>query len=72
MLEAMAAGCGIVASRTGGIPEVLDEGACGMLVEPGSPDALARAIVDCTENGAAREQRIAAAAERLREHYVWT
>jgi glycosyltransferase involved in cell wall biosynthesis len=71
MLEAIAAGCGIIASRTGGIPEVLDEGACGILVRPGSPEALVRAVVDFAENGEARQCRIANAAKRLRERYAW-
>lgn len=44
LVEAMAAGLPIVASRAGGIPEVLDGGAAGLLVEPASAGALARGI----------------------------
>jgi glycosyltransferase involved in cell wall biosynthesis len=43
-LEAMQAGCAVVASRTGGLPEVVDDGVTGILVEPGSPVDLARAL----------------------------
>jgi glycosyltransferase involved in cell wall biosynthesis len=43
--QAMAAGLPVVASRIGGIPETLDHGASGLLVEPGNVKALADALV---------------------------
>jgi starch synthase len=43
-LEAMACGTAVVGSRTGGIPEVVAEGETGLLVPPGDPVALARAL----------------------------
>jgi len=45
LLEALAIGTPVVASRTGGIPEVLGEQEAGLLVTPGDPDALADAIL---------------------------
>jgi glycosyltransferase involved in cell wall biosynthesis len=40
----MAASLPVVASRTGGIPEIVKDGKNGFLVAPGSPIELARAI----------------------------
>jgi starch synthase len=45
LLEAMACGRPIVASRTGGIPEVVEDGVSGQLVTPGDAADLARALV---------------------------
>ena len=43
-LESMAAGVPVVATRVGGIPEAVEDGATGLLVAPRDPAALARAI----------------------------
>lgn len=42
--EARSVGCAVIGSDVGGIPEVLDGGAAGMLVPPGDADALASAL----------------------------
>ena len=44
--EAMAVGTPVVATRVGGLAEVVDDGVTGLLVEPGEPDALAAAVLD--------------------------
>jgi glycosyltransferase involved in cell wall biosynthesis len=43
-LEAMAAGRAVVASRIGGLPEVVRDGETGLLVPPNDPVALAAAL----------------------------
>jgi len=44
-IEAMDAGIPVVASRVGGLPEVVDEGRTGILVPPDDPAALAGAVM---------------------------
>jgi glycosyltransferase involved in cell wall biosynthesis len=44
LLEAMSYGVPVVASRTGGITDIVEDGTNGILVEPGDPDALAAAL----------------------------
>lgn len=43
-LEAMRASKAVMGSRVGGIPEVVEDGVTGILIPPGDPLALARAI----------------------------
>ncbi len=52
LLEAMAAGLPVAATAVGGIPEVIDSDAAGMLVEPGDVAGLAAATVRLLEDRA--------------------
>jgi len=61
-LEAAAAGCCVVASAHGGLPEIVREGETGMLVPPGDPRALAAALASLRDDPARRERLGAAAA----------
>jgi glycosyltransferase involved in cell wall biosynthesis len=44
LVEAMACGTPVVATRVGGMPEIVEAGRTGVLVSPGDPDALGEAI----------------------------
>jgi glycogen(starch) synthase len=66
LLEAMQSGLPIVASSVGGIPDVITNGENGLLVKPGDPRALARAIErilsdPCLARGLSQEARRRAA-----------
>ena len=44
VIEALRSGCAIVATKVGGIPEAIKDGVDGLLINPGSKDAIIRAI----------------------------
>jgi glycosyltransferase involved in cell wall biosynthesis len=54
--EAMSCGSPVVASRVGGIPELVDDGVTGLLVPPGDSHSLADAICSLLANRERREQ----------------
>lgn len=60
LAEAMAVGTPVVASRVGGLPEVVREGETGLLVPPGDHQALASAVIEVLS----RHQQMGAAARR--------
>jgi len=65
LLEAMAAGLPVVATRVGGIPEMVIEGQTGLLVPPGDPEAMAGALTRALTDAAWRKQAGRAGRERL-------
>jgi glycosyltransferase involved in cell wall biosynthesis len=67
LLEAGAAGLPVVASRLGGIPEIVEEGVTGMLVPGGDASPLAHAIQTLLANPNELEQMGIAARARAEE-----
>lgn len=63
LAEAMAAGTPVVATRVGGLAEVVADGETGLLVTPGQPDELAAAVLEVL---ARRDEMGAAARVRAR------
>ena len=50
VLEAMAYSCAVVASDTGGIPQMIENGRTGILIEPKSPESLAEGLSKVLED----------------------
>lgn len=69
LLEALAAGRAVVATCVGGNPEMLEQGALGVLVEPGSVEDLAAALADLLNDPARRESLGNHAAVRVAQRY---
>jgi glycosyltransferase involved in cell wall biosynthesis len=55
-LEALAIGTAIVTTRVGGLPEAVEDGVSGLVVEPDDPPALAAAIASLLADPAMRER----------------
>lgn len=70
LLEAAYLGTPIVASRTGGVPEVLGDG-YPFLVEPSDPAAMASAISSLLNDKAAQERLIPEMKRRASEKFSW-
>lgn len=69
IVEAAAFGLGILASRIGGIPEFVEHGRTGLLIEPGDPAALAAAMMRlATDDGALPD--LPAASRRLAARFT--
>ena len=66
-LEAASCGTPVVGSRVGGIPELVGEPACGILVSPGDPGALAGALREALSRTWDRERIRASVALRTWE-----
>jgi glycosyltransferase involved in cell wall biosynthesis len=68
-LEAGAAGCPVVASADGGLPEIIRDRETGRLVAPGDPLSLAQISAELLDDAAQRERLGAAAARDIRERF---
>jgi len=69
LVEAMAASLPVIASRVGGIPEVVEENRTALLVEPGDIDQMARYIEKMYAEPQMRDSFGRAGYERYRKHF---
>lgn len=71
-VEAQACGVPVIASSVGGLPEVVEDGVSGVIVQKEDPEALARALVELHEDRARLRRMGQAARDRVRKHYDWS
>ena len=70
-IEAMASGTPVVASRLGGLPEVVEHGVTGFLVEPGNVGELRARLAEVLGDRRLAEQLGRNARERVLETFTW-
>ena len=71
LLEAGAAGVPVIASRTGGIPEIIQDGKTGVLVTPGDPSQLAERLDELLSNPARARALASNLQTRVRDDFSW-
>lgn len=69
ILEAMHAAVPVIATRVGGIPEVLRDDVEGLLIEPGNPAAISEAVHRVATDWAARARYVRAAESRAQTEF---
>ena len=71
LIEAMACGTPVVASRVGGVPAVVRDTGGGLLTEPGNPASLAEGILALLADPLRRRTLADAGAARVAARYTW-
>ena len=69
MVESMSQAIPVIVSDLGGMPEVVLDGKCGLVVPPGDPVALASAIAECATDLPKVEKLGLAARKRIEDDY---
>lgn len=70
LLEAMSFGLPVIATRVGGVEEVIEDSSQGMLVPPENPQELAKAILKLVRDPVLRSRIGKNARERIEERYT--
>jgi glycosyltransferase involved in cell wall biosynthesis len=71
LLEAMSCGTPVVATKVGGIPEIVTDGEDGLLVSPKDPEALAQALLKVLDDKELRATLAPNARQKIRSNYDW-
>lgn len=69
LIEAMSVGVPPIVTRVGGMPEVIEDGKCGIVVPPADSDALASAVSALASNPEMADRYGRNAKERVVEHF---
>lgn len=72
LLEAMSTGLPVIASRVGGIPEFVEHGAGGLLIEPGSREAIVGAVRQLAAEPELRRAMGARNYRQARDEHHWS
>jgi len=71
VFEAMASGTPVVCSRIGGLPEIVEQGVTGFLVEPGDIDELRQRLAQVLRDAPLAARLGRAGRERAVERFTW-
>jgi glycosyltransferase involved in cell wall biosynthesis len=69
-IEALASGCPVVATRVGGVPDVVSDGEDGFLVTPAAVEQLAERLAELARNPDLRARMGAVGRGRMRTRYA--
>ena len=70
IVEALSCGLPIIASRIGGLPEMVQDGHSGLLFEPGDPSALLQALRNFVSDTSGIEAKRQASRDQFDRHYT--
>lgn len=71
LFEAMASGTPVIASRVGGMPEVVSDGETGYLFDPGSVEQLRERLYEVLDGSTRWQAMSRAAVESVRARFTW-
>lgn len=69
ILEAMGAGCPIIATDVGGLRQAIENKKHGLLIQPSDPKAIESAVISLLENSALKDSLAKGALDRFFEKY---
>jgi glycosyltransferase involved in cell wall biosynthesis len=72
LVEAMATETPVIATKIGGMPEIVDDNVTGLLVEPANPQALADATVQLISHPEQAREMGKAGRKKVRQRYSWS
>ena len=70
-MEAMASGTPVVATRVGGVPELIENEKTGLLVEPKNKDEIAVAVTRLLSDDNLRKKIVIGARQKIEKNYDW-
>ncbi len=70
ILEAQAAGVPVVATKVGGVVEIIDDGKTGLLVMPKDPEGMAKAVIRILQDPQLSSLMVAGSQKRIDERYT--